>query len=85
MDDPSTYNAGHAIGSIVTYVVLFGGILALGMFFGNRLARKRGVPFVRWPLGVAFALVLLLLAGQCSRPSQAAQAAPADGPGKLRR
>lgn len=64
--DHSAYDAGRAAGAIVGYLLIYGGVIALGVFFGNRLARKRGVLFVRWPLHVAFALVLLLLAGQCA-------------------
>lgn len=69
--DHSAYDAGRAVGAIVGYVLIYGGIIALGAFVGKRLARERGVVFVRWPLHLAFALVLLLLAGQCASRSQA--------------
>ncbi|WHU02727.1 hypothetical protein [Sphingomonas sp. NIBR02145] len=46
-------------------------MIALGVFFGKRLARKRDVGFVRWPLNLALVLVLLLIAGQCANRNQA--------------
>jgi hypothetical protein len=68
----AAYNAGHAFGTVAFII----GVLAIGVYFGNRLARKRddGI-FVRWPVGVALAVVLLGLLGQCSAPSQAKTAA----------
>ena len=75
----ASYNAGHSVGTVVAYIVIYGGILALGVYFGNRLGRKRedGM-FVRWPLGAAVALVLLLLVGQCSAPAKAEGAVGSD-------
>jgi len=70
VDHSAAYDAGRAAGAILGYAVIYGGILALGAFIGNRLARKRGTLFVRWPLHVAFALVLLLLASQCGQRSR---------------
>ena len=71
MVDSAAYNAGHIFGTFVFII----GILAIGVYFGNRLARNRddGI-FVRWPVGVALAVVLLGLLGQCSAPTQAADA-----------
>ncbi|MEP9357900.1 hypothetical protein [Sphingomonas sp. KR3-1] len=71
MDHSAAYDAGHAAGAIIGYVLIYGGIIALGVFVGNRLARKRDTRFVRWPLLIAFGLVLLLLAGQCANPGRA--------------
>jgi len=67
----AAYNAGHILGTIA----FISGILAIGLYFGNRLARKRedGI-FVRWPVGVALAVILLGLLGQCSAPTRAAGA-----------
>ena len=54
------------------YVILYGALLAVGIYFGKRLGNKRedGL-FVRWPVGVALGFMFLLLAGQCSSPSAA--------------
>lgn len=75
----AAYNSGHSVGTVVAYIVIYGGILALGVYFGNRLGRKRedGM-FVRWPVGAALALVLLLLVGQCSAPAKAEAAVGSD-------
>lgn len=70
MNQSAAFNAGHAAGTAMGYVILFGGLLALGIYFGNRLSKKRDDgTFVRWPVGVALAVILLLLAGQCSSAS----------------
>lgn len=79
MDQATAHGAGYAAGTIFGYLFLYGGLLALGIFFGKRLARKRDTAFVRWPVGVACALILLLLAGQCSRTARARTMSDAGG------
>ena len=75
MNQSTAYGAGESVGALIAYIVIYGGVLALGVYFGNRLARKReDGSFVRWPVGVAIAIVLLLMIGQCSSPSQAQSA-----------
>ncbi|MDG2534986.1 hypothetical protein P6144_15105 [Sphingomonas sp. HITSZ_GF] len=71
MEHSAAYGAGYAAGTLIGYLLFYGGILALGVFFGKRLARKRDTGFVRWPLHVAFALIVLLLMGQCAGRSGA--------------
>jgi hypothetical protein len=71
----AAYNAGQTFGMIAMYV----GILAIGIYFGHRLGKKRndGI-FVRWPVGVALAIDLLAMLGQCTAPVQAQTVAPSD-------
>jgi TonB family protein len=65
----AAYDAGHTFGIIFFSV----GILAIGVYFGNRLAAKRNdAIFVRWPVGVALGVDLLALLGQCSTPTLSA-------------
>lgn len=71
MEHSAAYDAGRLVGAIVGYLLVYGGIIALGVFFGKRLARKRDVGFVRWPLNLALVLVVLLLVGQCANRNQA--------------
>ena len=80
MNQSAAFEAGNSVGTLAGYIVIYGGILALGYFFGNRLGRRREGVFVRWPLGVAILLVLILLAGQCSSSAEvAARANPRSG------
>jgi TonB family protein len=69
----AAYSVGHTFGTIFFFV----GVLAIGVYFGNRLGKKRndGI-FVRWPVGAALAVDLLALLGQCSGPTQAAALLP---------
>ncbi|WP_324750642.1 hypothetical protein SH591_04110 [Sphingomonas sp. LY54] len=68
----SAYDVGQSVGTFVGYIVIYGGILALGVYAGKRLTRAReDGSSARWPLGSAVALVLLLLLGQCSAALQA--------------
>jgi len=71
VDHSAAYDTGRLAGAIVGYLLVYGGIIALGVFFGKRLARKRDVSFVRWPLNVALVLVVVLLLGQCANRNQA--------------
>ena len=72
MDHSTAHDAGYAIGMLVGHLLFYGGLIALGVYFGNRLARnRRGVVFVRWPVGVALTVIVLLLAGQCAAPTKA--------------
>jgi predicted MFS family arabinose efflux permease len=71
VDHSAAYDAGRVAGAIIGYLLVYGGVIALGVFFGKRLARKRDIGFVRWPLALALMLVLLLLAGQCAKYGQA--------------
>jgi len=68
VENSAAFNAGQVFGSLVVLVI----ILAIGVYFGNRLARKRddGL-FVRWPVGVALAVDLVAILGQCSTPGHA--------------
>jgi uncharacterized membrane protein HdeD (DUF308 family) len=75
VDQSAAYDAGRVVGTIVGYLLIYGGILALGVFFGKRIARKRGSGFVRWPLQLAIGVVVLLVLGQCAGRN-AARAAP---------
>lgn len=68
--------AGQAVGEIVFYI----GVVALGVFFGKRLGRKRGGKFVWWPVLVAVALVLVALFGKVSSASQATRMSGAGTP-----
>jgi hypothetical protein len=64
VNNSPAYNLGYALGPIIFGVV----VIAIGIYFGNRLGRKRGDGiFVRWPVGVALAIVFLGVAGQCSQ------------------
>ena len=67
MSQSGAFNAGHVIGTIVAYV----GIIGIGIYFGNRLGKKKDGIFVRWPVGVAIVIVLLAMVGQCSAPAKA--------------
>ncbi len=71
MDHSAAYDAGRLAGTVIGYLLVYGGLIALGVFFGRRLAGKREVGFVRWPLSLALVLVVLLLAGQCANRNQA--------------
>lgn len=71
MDQSAAYGSGYALGTIVGTLLFCGGLLWLGIAIGNWRARRRGLVFVRWPVGVAFALILLTLAGQCAPKAQA--------------
>lgn len=71
MDHSAAYDTGRLAGTVIGYLLVYGGMIALGVFFGKRLARKRDVGFVRWPLNLALVLVLLLIAGQCANRNQA--------------
>ena len=78
MDQSAAYNAGQTTGTIIAFIAIYGGILALGYYFGNRLGRTRGDgTLVRWPIGVACVLVLLLMIGHCTAPSNAQEVSPA--------
>ena len=75
MDQSGAYNAGHSVGIIIACIVIYGGIIALGVYFGRRLSRRRGDGVaVHWPVGVAVTLILLLLIGQCSTANKARSA-----------
>ena len=73
MNESGAYNAGQSVGTIIAYLAIYGGIIALGIYFGNRLGRKKDGIFVRWPVGVAIVIVLVLMAGQCSAPANASR------------
>ena len=80
MNQSTAFNAGHLVGVSIAYIVIYGGILALGIYFGRRLARKRGDgTAVRWPVGVAVAVIALLALGQCSAAIQAKPVPVANG------
>ena len=53
-------------------IAMYVGILAIGVYFGHRLGKKRndGI-FVRWPVGVALVIDLLAMLGQCAAPAKA--------------
>ena len=70
MNNSAEYNAGYALGSVLAPIILAGIVLAIGIYFGNRLARKRndGI-FVRWPVGVALGVILFGALAQCSQPA----------------
>lgn len=67
MNQSAAFNVGYSVGTVLAFITFYGGILALGIYFAKRLARKRddGVP-VHWPIGLAVAVDVLLLLGQCS-------------------
>jgi len=70
VDHSAAYDSGRLAGAVIGYLLVYGGVIALGVFFGKRLARRRDVGFVRWPLSLALVLVVLLLAGQCAGSNQ---------------
>jgi hypothetical protein len=72
MNQSNAYDAGYSMGTVVAFIVIYGGIIALGWYFGRLIGRKREEgSFARWPLGLAVAVDLVLLAGQCSAPIKA--------------
>lgn len=73
MENSASFNAGVVLGHLVGFVLLYGGILALGVYFAGRLSRNRGYgDKVRWPIVVAFLLDIVLLLGQCSAAARGA-------------
>lgn len=67
MNQSTAFDAGHLVGTVIAFVAIYGGILALGLYFARRLTAKReNGTAVHWPVGLALALILLLLIGQCS-------------------
>ncbi len=72
MEKSASYQAGQSIAGLVVPLLTVAGILWLGYWFSGRLTRKRedGVA-VRWPIWAAFALVVLMILGQCAAPPPA--------------
>lgn len=64
----------YSTGYITGMVVFYGAIIFLGFYFGDRLAKKKGmVGLVKWPMAVSFAFVFLALLSQCSSKAEAEQ------------
>lgn len=74
MNEADAYNVGYSFGTIGAAIIIYGGIIAIGVYFGNRLGQKRDGVFVRWPVGLAIAIALLLMVGRCSDPKEAGSA-----------
>ena len=52
--------AGESLGRIAFPLI----IIAIGVYFSNRLGKQRGTGFVWWPTIVAVALVAISIYGQ---------------------
>ncbi|WP_420138704.1 hypothetical protein [Sphingomonas sp.] len=65
MDQSAAYNAGVGVGFLLSLLVIYGVIFAVGLLISRWLTRRRGDGRkVRWPLWIAIALIALMLLGQ---------------------
>ena len=65
MEQSAAYNAGVGIGFLLSLLLIYGGILAIGFFASRWLSKGRSDGRnVRWPLWIAIALVVLIGLGQ---------------------
>lgn len=77
MAHPTAFGIGYLVGTVIAHVTIYGGVLALGVYASRWLTRRRDDgATISWPTKVAYALVLLLLVQQCSRPATTYVRAP---------